>query len=270
MPGNIRVAIFQFSPIFGSVTENVARCLEKLATVEANIAVLPELCTTGYQFVSKEEVRSLSETVTRSYAVERFGELARAKRMGIVFGMAEACGDSLFNSAVYMGPTGFVGVYRKAHLFFEEKFFFDYGKEGFPVFEQGGFRIGVMICYDWAFPEAARVLALKGADLICHPSNLVLPFCQAAMMTRCIENGVFAATANRTGHEARGGKERLVFSGASQVVDTKGNLLLRLDGEEALGTVAIDPLQARNKQLTIYNDLLKDRAPELYGTIVEG
>ena len=126
-----------------------------------------------------------------------------------------------------------------------------------------------MICFDWAFPESARILALKAADIICHPSNLVLPFCHDAMVTRCIENRVFAATANRVGEEQRGGKDRLRFNGQSQVVDPAGNILFRLQQEETERVVAIKAGQARDKKITLHNDLLRDRVPSLYGKIAE-
>jgi 5-aminopentanamidase len=270
MPSIIKVGVFQFAPIFGETKKNTDYAVEELSRVQADLVVLPELCTTGYQFVSREEVRALSEEVSTSYAVARFMEVARAQHMGIVFGMAEVHEGRFFNSAVYLSPNGLAGVYRKVHLFFEEKFFFEGGRDGFPVFEQDGVRLGIMICFDWIFPEAARILALKGADIICHPSNLVLPFCQDAMVTRCTENRVFAVTANRIGEEQRGGKDKLAFSGASQVADPGGNVLFRLaPGEETLRIIEIEPGQARNKNITIHNDLFHDRAPKLYKNLVE-
>jgi predicted amidohydrolase len=77
-----------------------------------------------------------------------------------------------------------------------------------PLFDQvpenvEGVKIGLMVCFDWVFPEVARSLALQGTDILCHPSNLVLAYCQQAMLTRCIENGVFAVTCNRFGSEDR-------------------------------------------------------------------
>jgi predicted amidohydrolase len=88
----------------------------------------------------------------------------------------------------------------------EEALWFCPGDRDFPVFDIGPCKIGIMICFDWFFPESMRILSLKGADVICHSANLVLPFCQDAMVTRCLENHVFAITANRIGMENRGGK----------------------------------------------------------------
>ncbi|MDI6817131.1 MAG: nitrilase-related carbon-nitrogen hydrolase, partial [Actinomycetota bacterium] len=117
----------------------------------------------------------------------------------------------------------------------------------------------------WIFPESARTLALMGTDIICHPSNLVLPYCPDAMVYRCLENRVFAITCNRTGLEERGGKERLTFIGKSEIVSPKGEILERAsETEDALIVVDIDPRQARDKQLNRYNNLLGDRRPEMY------
>ncbi|MFO0767873.1 MAG: nitrilase-related carbon-nitrogen hydrolase [Nitrospiraceae bacterium] len=101
-----------------------------------------------------------------------------------------------------------LGCYRKTHLFFEETLFFDPGDSGFQVWDVGGAKVGVMICFDWFYPESARTLALMGADIIAHPSNLVLPHCPDSMVTRCLENRVFSITANRIGR-ARLGAARI-------------------------------------------------------------
>jgi predicted amidohydrolase len=74
-----------------------------------------------------------------------------------------------------VGPKGFIGCYRKTHLFFEETLWFTPGDSGFQVWDIGMAKVGVMICFDWYYPESARTLALQGADIIAHPSNLVLP-----------------------------------------------------------------------------------------------
>ena len=123
----------------------------------------------------------------------------------------------------------------------------------------------MMICYDWIYPESARSLALAGADIICHPSNLILPYCPDAMITRSIENRVFTITANRTGTEARGGKPPLTFIGQSQVTSPKGERLVRFGPEEeGIKVTEIDIQMARNKRITPKNHLWEDRKPKLY------
>ena len=126
-----------------------------------------------------------------------------------------------------------------------------------------------MICFDWVFPEVARTLALQGADLLCHPANLVLTFCQKAMLTRCLENSVFAVTANRTGIEIRP-RGKLAFTGQSQITGPQGKVIVRSNSEsQELILCEIDIESARDKSITDNNDLFIDRRPEYYTALVE-
>lgn len=261
----MRVGFYQFAPVFGDVSHNLDKVVDTLDRAEADLIVLPELFASGYQFVSQEEMTTLSESVPDGPTTRRLIDLAKQRRMVIVAGIPERAGAACYNSAVVVGPSGFIGCYRKTHLFFEETLFFTPGDTGFQVWDVGMAKIGVMICFDWYYPEAARTLALKGAEIICHPSNLVLPNCPDSMPVRCLENRVFAVTCNRTGSEARGGKNQLTYIGNSEVVDPRGTILHRaLRDQEELCIVEINPADARNKALTPYNDLLRDRRESLY------
>ncbi len=261
----MRVGYLQFDPVFGEVTHNLDVVVARIEGVHADLIVLPELFATGYQFIYQEEVLRLAEPVPDGPTTKRLADLAKRLRITIVAGLPERAGARCFNSAVVVGPKGFVGCYRKTHLFFEETLFFTPGDSGFHVWDIGGAKIGVMICFDWFYPESARALALQGADIIAHPSNLVLPHCPDSMVTRCLENRVFSVTANRIGSEARGGKDRLTFIGTSEVVSPRGLILHRAPAEtEDLSIVEIDPAEARMKAINSYNDLLRDRRPALY------
>ena len=261
----MKAAIFQFHPAFGDIEENLKKIERAAQSADFDLLVLPELCTTGYQFSSHEEVLELSEPIPAGKTTERLETLARQKNAFIVAGVAEKEGTFLYNSAVLVGPDGYVGKYHKIHLFDEEKLFFRKGDLGFPVFDVQSAKIGLMICFDWISPEAARTLALKGADLICHPANLVLPYCQDAMITRAIENRVFTITANRIGTEKRGGKPPLTFTGMSQIVSPKGERLLQFSKtEEKLRAIDLEPSRARDKWITPRNNLFEDRRSEFY------
>jgi len=127
----------------------------------------------------------------------------------------------------------------------------------------------MMICFDWLFPEAVRVLALKGADIICHPSNLVLPHCPQAMITRCLENRVFAITANRIGIEKRIKGQKLKFIDQSEIVAPNGRILCRAsDNKEKIGIAEIDPRTAQNKSITPLNNIFKDRMKKFYKPLI--
>lgn len=262
----MKVGYFQSHPEFGEVQKNLDHFSARLGSVDCELMVLPELAFSGYQFASHEEIHDLSETVPDGPTTQTCLGLARQYGMHLVVGLPEREGNQYYNSAIAVGPSGFVGCYRKTHLFFEETLFFAPGNSGLQVWDIGQARIGVMICFDWYYPEVARSLALQGADILCHPSNLVLPNCPDAMVTRSLENRVFSVTANRIGQEARGGKPPLTFIGKSEVVSPKGEILHRAPiGQEELMIVDIDVNAARDKTINPYNDLLKDRRPEMYG-----
>ncbi|SLM46254.1 putative N-carbamoyl-D-amino acid hydrolase [Nitrospira japonica] len=261
----MRIGYYQSNPEFGETSANLERISAQLDAIEADLIVLPELCVSGYQFVSQSEVRNLAESIPDGPTTARLIEIARKKHMVIVAGLAERAGSLLYNSAVAVGPTGFIGAYRKTHLFSEETLFFTPGDTGFRVWDIGPARIGVMICFDWYYPESARALALRGADIICHPSNLVLPNCPDSMPVRCLENRVFSVTCNRTGMESRGGKAPLVYIGNSEIVNPRGEILCRSPRDrEDVCIIEIDPSEARDKAVTPYNDLLRDRRDSLY------
>jgi predicted amidohydrolase len=261
---SLRVGVIQFAPVFGDKAGNTERALAQAASVEAELLVLPELFNSGYQFLDRDEVRELAEPLPDGPTTQRLIAFARQRGCHLAAGLAELDGERLYNSACLVGPGGVVGAYRKAHLFERETLLFEPGDTGFPVFDLGFVRVGLLVCFDWRFPEAARSLALKGADLILHPANLVRPWCQEVMRTRSQENGLYTATANRVGREQRGGLEELTFTGRSQVTDTDGELLFRLGtDEETVRAAAIQPARARDKQRGL-NHLFKHRRPDLY------
>lgn len=258
----MRVAIVQTKPVFGDVAANLRAAAELIESAPADLYVLPELCTTGYNFADAAEVNSLAETATGA-TFNRMADVAKRKSCYVVYGFAEKA-ESLYNSAALVGPAGLVGVYRKVHLFDREQLFFKPGDLGFPVYDLPFGRVGLMICFDWIYPEAARTLALKGAQLIAHPSNLVLPYCPDAMITRCLENRVFAATADRIGREDRGGHD-LRFIGTSEIVTPCGEVLGRLGTDEAgIFVSGVDLREADDKRVNKHNDLLVQRQPRQY------
>jgi len=266
----IRAAFYQFDPAFGRKEENMHTVFTALQDVEADLLVLPEFFASGYQFVSRDEVSELSEKIPAGKTSQALITLSREKHMYIVAGLPEEDGGRFFNSALITGPEGFIGTYRKTHLFSEEKRYFQAGDSGFRVWDTKIGRIGIMICFDWFFPESMRALSLMGADVIAHPANLVLPYCPQSMPVRCLENRVFAITANRVGEEGRKEGQVLRYIGQSRIVSPEGTVLITADANsESLMVAEIDPEQARNKALNPLNDLFGDRRPEMYGRLTE-
>lgn len=260
----MRVGFYQFSPEFGTPDANRERIASVLADIEADLVVFPELATSGYLFTSSEELTELAEPIPGP-TTELLQRIARERGVFITVGLPERDGDRFYNSAVLVGPSGTIAHYRKAHLFFEEKLYFQPGETPFPLGDVKGVRVGLLICYDHMFPEAARTLALRGAQVIVHPSNLVMPGRgQLTTRVRALENRVFWVLANRWGVEERGSK-KLGYTGKSQIVAPDGSVLAEAPAEgDALKVVEIDPSQALDKHLTPWNDLFEDRRPDLY------
>lgn len=257
------VAVVQLRPKFGDIAANLERIVDLISSEDADLYVLPELALSGYLFESTDEALSLAQAPD-AREFDAIAEVGRGKGAVVVVGFAERAGSDVFNSSLLITPDGGRAAYRKIQLFSAEKTIFRPGDRPPATVDANGVRLGMMICFDWIFPEIARSLAIQGADILCHPSNLVLPYCQAAMVTRCIENRVFAATANRIGTEERAGRS-LTFTGLSEIVGPTGEILARAsaDREEVL-VVEIDPHEAREKKITPTNDVLADRRPGLY------
>ena len=258
---------YQFAPVRGRPEENALRMEQALRSSRADLLVCPELATTGYLFTSREELAERSEPVPSGPTCARLAAASRETGSSIVFGIAEQAPEGIFNSAVLLAPDGTMVCYRKAHLFDTETLVFDRSPLSPRIGSIQGVRIGLMICFDWRFPETARALALEGADLIAHPSNLVHPYCQDAMITRSLENRVFSVTSSRTGSE-QVGDLAITFAGRSQIVSPRGERLAKADAtEECVRTAEIDPAIARDKRVTPRNDLFEDRRVDLYGPL---
>jgi len=178
-----------------------------------------------------------------------------------VAGFNECDGDLLYNASVLVGPQGVIGKFRKLHLFMDEKDIFEPGNLGLPVFDIGYCKVGMLVCFDWVFPEAWRVLSLAGAHVICHPSNLVLPYAQQAVPVHTMVNRIYAVTCNRTGTE-----KDLTFTGQSIIANPAGEVLSRAPADgDAISIVEVDIAQAENKGITARNDVFADRRTDVYG-----
>ena len=274
----MRVACLQMEPRIGQVKVNVARSLELIAQAAGagvQLAVLPELCNTGYVFETREEALGLSEEVPDGPTCEAWMAAARTHSMFIVAGITEREGGKLYNSAVLIGPEGHMGTYRKNHLWGAENTIFEPGNLGVPVFDIGVGRVACAICYDIWFPEIFRLAALQGADMLCVATNWVPMPAQPGnlpMMANILamggahSNSMFVAAADRIGVE-RGQP----FLGNSLIVSHTGWPLAgpaSLDQEEML-LADIDLADARrNRNLTDFNERLRDRRTDMYGEML--
>ncbi|MBY8985319.1 MAG: acyltransferase [Candidatus Lokiarchaeota archaeon] len=258
-----KIGYVQTSPIFGDKEKNFNQIEDLLVNVKADILVLPELFATGYTFKSKDEAMSLAETsegLTAQFLIKT-SKMTKAVMIG---GYVEQDGDEIYNSAMIVSDKGVIDSYRKIHLYYKEKLWFSPGNKPLRVYDVKGIKVGIMICFDWIFPETARSLTLLGAEIIAHPANLVLPYCQKAMTTRCLENRIYSITANRIGQEKRG-DDNFNFTGASQITSYDGKVLSSAPIDKMnIDFIDIDIITARNKHLNKFNNIIEDRRPQFY------
>jgi predicted amidohydrolase len=260
------LAVVQFTPDFGNKSNNIIRIKKIIEDSESDIIVFPELSISGYFFQSKEESLAIAESY-EGEVIQNFQALATKKDSIIVIGFPEAAAGKVYNSAAILFPEKkYSTIYRKTHLFYKERFCFEQGDTGFNVvkYHPWDINIGTMICYDWRFPEASRTLALRGADLIVCPSNLVTDVWHLVMPARTIENKVYLAVANRAGSEERNG-ELLKFKGLSAIYSYNGSPLAKAgeSGDEIIHS-EISPAMTRNKSFNDYNNIFSDRRTEYY------
>jgi len=209
-------------------------------------------------------VADLAEDARTGTTARALTWAAKRERRHYIAGFPERQRGRFYNSAMLVGPTGVRAVYRKLHLFERESEWFSPGNLPLAVHRVGPARVGLMICFDWRFPEVGRVLTLMGADVLAHPSNLVFANAQDTMRARAIENRVYTVTANRTGTERRPGGV-VTFTGRSQMVAPSGEVLVRLGKTDACARAAdLDLAESRRKWLTKRTPLLANRRPEFY------
>ncbi|WP_329478601.1 nitrilase family protein [Kribbella sp. NBC_01484] len=274
----VRVAVVQFEPHVGveNLKANATAVEERLTTAAdhgAGLIVLPELATTGYVFETREEAYAHSEPVPGGRSVDLFTRIAAERDVYIVGNVVEQSNGRLFDTAVLVGPDGYIGRYRKTHLWNTEKLWFTPGDEGFSVFDTRIGRIGLLVCWDIWFPETARIVTQLGADIICIPTGWVWTppplydasgVCMAAHLTitAAHANNVFIATADRIGQERGAG-----FMGNSLIAGTNGWPVDRIAGpdEDTIIYADIDLTAARTAPIwNQLNDLHRDRRTDLY------
>ncbi|NVM31185.1 MAG: acyltransferase [Candidatus Helarchaeota archaeon] len=261
----LRISAIQFNPKFLDLNENRKKLKQLIESAisdhESELIVLPELAFSGYNFENMDQVRMTAEEIPNSESCKLLEKLSIEKEIFIVAGINEKAEDSFYNSAAVFGPEGHVLTYRKIQLYAREKEFFQPGNLPLQIFNLHEYKIGVMICFDWFFPEIPRSLALMGADVICHSMNAVIP--DGAYLGDTYHskwNRVFIILANRIGIEGD-----LKFIGKSTIINHEGKILAQAsaDQEEIINS-SVNPLLARNKKLNQYNHVLNDRRAEFY------
>lgn len=264
------LACAQYSIRDGDKQHNLESSLSfirRAAGEGADLVVLPELANTGCGLASRQSALGLSEPIPDGETVQAWTALAGELGIYIVGGVLEREGDTLYNSAVLAGPDSF-GRYRKTHLWDSEKLTYKPGRD-LPVFQTPLGRIGMLICYDAWFAEAARTLALHAADIICVPSSTPddwvpdaqrrggLTMLNIHSIAHANANRIFVAAANRVGDG---------YQGRSCIVDSTGGVLaFGSVFEEELVSFELDPGRVPDaKQLTELSHAFGDRNSTVY------
>lgn len=233
----MRIALAQVHAEALDVTANIVRtrrAIDEAASRAADLVVLPELVSTGWVMDDPSALGRLAEVADGSGPVlSAWCQAAAERAIAVVGGFLERDGEHLYNSAIAIDRDGSIqGVYRKLHLFSSERGVVNPGTAGLPVVELAGHRVGILICYDLRFPEAMRLLALQGAELIAVPTAWVSGFdpnvdvtsprigqIDAAVVQANL-NQVFVACGDTVGRT--GGSE---FLGRSMVADPYGRII---------------------------------------------
>lgn len=263
MSAPFKAAAVQFEPHFGEKKRNVDALLalvEDAAKAGAKLITTPEMATTGYCWYDRAEVADFVETIPGP-STDRFVELARRHGCYIVVGLPEVDKQTslYYNSAALIGPEGIVGVHRKTHPYISEPKWAASGDLGHQVFETKIGRIAMLICMDIHFIETARLVAIAGADVICHISNWLAERTPAPYwISRAYENGCYLMESNRWGLE-RG----VQFSGGSCIIGPEADILDVVDDGDGIAYGLIDPARSRKRQVA-GEPVMQQRRPELY------
>lgn len=275
-----KIAAVQMNCENGTPKETLKRMLDYIdeaAGQGAELVILPEGIYQGYIFYSYEEAYALAEEVPAGTLTQTLMKKAAERNVYIIAGLYEKEGLVLYNSAVLVGPEGYIGTYRKMHMWGTEKLYCDASMTGFPVFDTRLGKIGIMICYDLWFPESSRLLTLQGADLICSPTGWVkderlvttpdgLPIANVLCMANSHCNGVYIAAAARVGEE-RGTK----WVANSIITDPQGAILSRAgDDKEEIIYADVDLRRAKESRnwgsrTHIIADRRRDQYDEMLG-----
>lgn len=262
----LKVAQIQFAPKLGDCQYNNDRILGYFDELDdVDLIVLPELINSGYKFHDRDHAMSVTKQKACADYVDILKEYSLKNNVYIVSGYLELKGEDLYNSAIYISPNGTVGNYRKMHLFLDEKKIFKSGDVGLPVFNIGKYKMGMLICFDYLFPEIWRIMALKGVDFVVHPSNLITTNAYIVVPAQSLMNGYYIITSNRTGAE-----DDITFCGKSFITNPRGVVISHMgETEEGIQITDIDPLLSRNKMITPGNNMLEDRQPQNYTEILK-
>jgi len=272
-------------PCSWDLEANVARAealVHRAADEGAQIVLLQELFETPYFCIDQQSRHfDLAHPIDAQPTVRRMQQIARERELVLPVSFFERAGPAYYNAVAIIDADGrIVGHYRKSHIpdfpAYEEKFYFSPGDTGFQAIDTRYARIGVGICWDQWFPEAARAMVLQGAELLLYPtaigSEIQTPdldskdHWQTVMRGHAAANVVPVVASNRIGKESSGAVE-LEFYGSSFITDHTGAIAKSADRTtECVLTATID-LEAVRRYRRDWG-VFRDRRPDLYGALL--
>jgi predicted amidohydrolase len=253
----MKAGFYKYDVKNGDKECNLDRINVGLANHSFDLLVLPELCTSGYLFASREEALEHSEAVPNGITTKTLERISKEKNAYIAGGVLERDeNDKLYNTAVLTGPSGYLGKYRKIHLSALEAKIFERGSE-LCLFDIGEYKIGILICFDLWYPEICRTLMFSGADLICCPSNFGGSWSINFAKIRALENLTYFITCNRTGEES---KNDIIaqFCGESHILDYTGQAFYHAGANEEAKFWELEIKTKEQRDFVLAKDIYRD------------
>lgn len=252
----MKVSCYQFDIKYKDIQFNLEKVSSKIPTINSDLIVLPELFTTGYYFDKKSDLIKFSEEIPNGETTQKLITIAKQFNKFIVGGISEIENENLYNTTVIIGPEGLIGKHRKVHLPKDEKHIFSKG-QNFDTYSINKVKIGIIQCFDSWFPEASRILMLKGANIFINPANFGGPWSLDIIKARSIENKVYSILCNRIGSENIKG-EIAKFRGKSMIVNYTGDVLAQAGKKEEIITSEIFPQETISKETIVCDDIISE------------
>lgn len=248
------IGALQMDIVKNNKEENLAKVHKYVKNQNIDLVVLPELFSTGYFYETKEEIEAIAEEVPNGHTTQKLIELSKELNTHIIGTIVEKENDYLFITAVVVSPDGYLGKHRKRHLTKGEVGIYNYGTSS-EIYTINGVKVGIMVCFEGWFPESARELMIKGAQILCHSALITSEKTFDIMRIRAIENKAYLVMSNAISSEMFKGKA-ITFRGNSRVIDFNGNILVDGGKEEKLVITEVDPSITIKKDLEDCDDII--------------
>jgi predicted amidohydrolase len=250
------VAALQMNIIKNDKNRNLSKVDELIGDNKIDLAVLPELFSTGYFYENRKQIEEIAEEIPNGFITQKLIEIAGKKKCYIVGTLAEKENDKLYITSILTGPEGYIGKHRKRHLTKDEYEFYSPGSES-EVYEINGCKTGIVVCFEGWFPESIRDLLLKGAQVVCHSALIMSDKTMNIMRVRAIENNMFIIIANSISTEIYK-DQKITFRGESRIYDTNGDIIIDAGNEEKMIMAEINEKESLKRELPDCRNIIEE------------